>query len=110
QETEQARELIDGVLFVGELETGREVVGLGTTQALPIMQEVIQGLGERAANAGVELHASGTPDAELPLRPRMLRVVAENLTENALRYAGPGTTFRLSVVQTPESVVLVASA
>jgi two-component system phosphate regulon sensor histidine kinase PhoR len=109
QEIEQARELIDDVLFLGELETGREVVGLGTTRALPIMQEVIEGLGERAAHAGVELRVSGSPEAELPLRPRMLRVVAENLTENALRYAGPGTTFRLSVVQTPESVVLLAS-
>ena len=32
---------------------------------------------------------------ELPLRPRMLRVIAANLAENALRYAGEGTTFTL---------------
>jgi two-component system phosphate regulon sensor histidine kinase PhoR len=109
QEIEQARELIDDVLFLGELETGREVVGLGTTRALPIMQEVIEGLGERAMNAGVELRVTGSVEAEVPLRPRMLRVVAENLTENALRYAGPGTKFTLSVERTPESVLLIAS-
>src|SRR5690348_3928711 len=39
QEVEQARELIDDVLFLGELETGREVVSLGATPALPIRSE-----------------------------------------------------------------------
>ena len=33
----------------------------------------------------------------LEMRPRMLRVVAQNLAENAIRYAGPGTTFTLAV-------------
>src|SRR3954466_6964450 len=41
QEVEQARELIDDVLFLGELETGREVVSLGRTQAKPIVEEVV---------------------------------------------------------------------
>jgi two-component system phosphate regulon sensor histidine kinase PhoR len=36
----------------------------------------------------------------------MLRVVAQNLAENALRYAGPGATARLSVERLPEQVVL----
>src|SRR3954468_6897548 len=40
QEVQQAGELIDDVLFLGQLETGREVVSLGRTQALPILREV----------------------------------------------------------------------
>ena len=32
-----------------------------------------------------------------PLRPRMIRVIAGNLAENAIRYAGPGSTFTLTV-------------
>ena len=39
-EVQQARELIDDVLFLGELETGREVVSLGRTLALPVAEEV----------------------------------------------------------------------
>src|SRR5947207_5963463 len=35
QEIDQTRDLIDDVLFLGELETGREVVSLGRTVALP---------------------------------------------------------------------------
>ena len=43
-EVEQARDLIDDVLFLGELETGREVVSLGRTRALPVLQEVASAL------------------------------------------------------------------
>jgi signal transduction histidine kinase len=31
----------------------------------------------------------------MPIRRRMLQVVAENLAENSIRYAGPGTTLTL---------------
>jgi two-component system phosphate regulon sensor histidine kinase PhoR len=90
-EIEQARDLIDDVLFLGELETGREVVSLGRTRALPILEEVVASLAERAEHADVRLVVNAA-DVELPLRPRMLRVVIENLVANAIRYAGPGST------------------
>jgi signal transduction histidine kinase len=96
-EVEQIRELIDDVLFLGELETGRAIVTLGATRALPVAQEVLARLGETADRAGVSLQVDGDPRAELPLRPRMLRVVVENLAQNAIRYAGPGSTFTVDV-------------
>ena len=92
QEVEQARELIDDVLFLGELETGREVVSLGSTAALPIVQEVVARYADRAEGAEVRLVVRGRGDVQLPLRPRMLRVVVENLVSNAIRYAGRGAT------------------
>src|SRR5215207_4378141 len=39
-EVEHIRELIDDILFLSELETGRAVVALGSTQALPVVEEV----------------------------------------------------------------------
>ena len=39
----------------------------------------------------------------------MLRVVVQNLAENALRYAGVGATARLSVARRPEGVVLTVA-
>jgi signal transduction histidine kinase len=96
-EVEQIGELIDDVLFLSELETGRTVVALGSTRALPVVREVLAELYEAAARAGVTLRAEGDDSAELPLRPRMLRVVVENLARNALRYAGPGATFTVRV-------------
>jgi two-component system phosphate regulon sensor histidine kinase PhoR len=97
QEVEQARELIDDVLFLGELETGREVVSLGRTPAAPVVDAVLEALADRAERAQVELSADVAPGIELPLRPRMLRVVLENLVANAVRYAGPGTRCALTV-------------
>src|SRR5262249_45365585 len=78
-----------------ELETGREVVSLGTTRVCPTLREVAEETAERAARAGVEVVVECDDGVEVPMRPRMLRVVTANLTENAIRYAGEGATFVL---------------
>jgi two-component system phosphate regulon sensor histidine kinase PhoR len=109
EEVEQIRELVDDILFLSELETGREVVSLGETPALPILEEVLAALRPSAGRADVSLEAEGDSELTVPLRPRMLRVVAKNLTENAIRYSGPGSTFRLAAERRGEAVVLRAA-
>ena len=99
-EVEQIDELIGEVLFLSELETGREVVALGSARVLPVVREVVERLAERAARVDVEVELDVDPELELPLRRRMLRVVVENLVENAIRYAGDGA--RVRVVGRPE--------
>ena len=108
-EVEQIRELIDDVLFLSELETGRAVVSLTSTPAAPVVDEVIAALRERAARAGVFLESDVDESVQLPLRPRMLRVVVENLVENAIRYAGDGARLRLTVKAEGDDVVLTAA-
>jgi len=78
QEIQQARDLIDDVLFLGELETGREVVSLGRTRALAIVEEVLAAYVDRAEHAEVRLVAVGGSEVELPLRPRMIRVIGRS--------------------------------
>jgi two-component system, OmpR family, phosphate regulon sensor histidine kinase PhoR len=90
-EVENAGVLIDEILFLSELESGREVVALASTPARPVLEEVVDALSNAAARAGVTLAVEG--DGDVPLRPRMLRIVAQNLAENAIRYAGHGSTF-----------------
>jgi two-component system, OmpR family, phosphate regulon sensor histidine kinase PhoR len=107
-EVENAGALIDEILFLSELESGKEVVALGHTNALPILQEVVDEFEEAAARASVEISVEGDPEIDLPLRPRMLRMVAENLAENAIRYAGPGSRFALRVARTGDLAVLTA--
>src|SRR5437879_8973851 len=109
EEVEQARELIDDVLFLGELETGREVVSLGRTLAQPIVEEVVASLSERADHAQVALEVHVDGRVELPLRPRMLRVVLENLLANSIRYAGAGTTCTVEVSESGEGALLAVS-
>ena len=109
QEVEQMRELVDDVLFLGELESGAGVVALGPTAAMPVLENVVADLSESAARAGLTIELSGNRSVELPLRARMLRVVAENLVENAIRYAGDGATLRLTLSSNGREVTLAAS-
>lgn len=101
-EVEEMDELLNDVLFLSELESGREVVSLGTTAAVPVLEEVAHELSERADLAGVKLRVEGERELELPLRPRMLAVIGRNLATNAIRYAGVGAACTLSVGQTPD--------
>ena len=105
-EIDQITELIDEVLFLSELESGARVVALGATPVQPVLAEALDELGERAARAGVALTLVCDEDVELAIRPRMLRVIARNLAENAIRYAGPGARFTLSVDREGDAVVL----
>ena len=108
-EVEQIRELIDDVLFLSELETGRAVVALTATRAAPVVREVFAEHAERALRAGVTLTSELDEAAEVPMRPRMLRVVLENLLENALRYAGDGVDFTITVERAGAAVVITAA-
>ncbi|HYX76416.1 MAG TPA: ATP-binding protein [Gaiellaceae bacterium] len=97
-EVELMDELIDDVLFLSELETGREVVSLGATQAAPVVRAIVSELAERSERAGVGLEVEiNDEEIELPLRARMLRIIVQNLAENALRHAGEGATAVLAL-------------
>jgi two-component system phosphate regulon sensor histidine kinase PhoR len=98
-EVERIGELIDDVLFLSELESGRAVVALGSIRALPVIERVAVEVADRAAAAGVELRVECTASFELPLRARMLQVVVENLVLNAIRHAGPDTTCTISCTE-----------
>ena len=105
-EVQQIRELIDEVLFLSELESGTRVVSLGSIAVRPELEAVVAELEERASRAGVELVVEGDPGIELAIRPRMIRVVAQNLAENAIRYAGPGATFTIAVEREDDALVV----
>jgi signal transduction histidine kinase len=108
-EVERIGELIDDVLFLSELESGRAVVALGAIRALPVIEQVVAAVAERAERAGLALRIECTASLELPLRARMLQVVVENLVENAIRYAGIGATCTISVTEEDRRRLLVVS-
>jgi signal transduction histidine kinase len=108
-EVENAGTLIDEILFLSELESGKEIVALGRTTALPVLEGVVAELAGPATRAGLTLRAEGDPSIDLPVRPRMLRVIVENLAENAIRYAGHGATLTLSVERADGETILTAS-
>jgi two-component system phosphate regulon sensor histidine kinase PhoR len=109
-EVEEMTELVDDILFLSELEQGREVVALGETEAAPVLRAAIDERLDRAERAGVALALHIEDETILlPLRRRMLRTIVENLLENAIRYAGEGATCTLSLGRDNGTVVLEAS-
>ena len=95
EQVEEMSELVDDVLFLSELESGREVVAFRPTPARLVLEEVRDRLADSAERADVAIRINAAPDVELPLRRRMLQVVVENLADNAIRYAGPRATLTL---------------
>src|SRR5881397_3188901 len=71
EEVQEMSELVDDVLFLSELESGREVVALGSTPALPVLDEVRDRLADSAGRADVGVRVVAAPDVQLPLRRRM---------------------------------------
>ena len=106
-EVTEMTELVDDVLFLSELEQEREVVALGVTEAAPVLRDVVAELSERAELAGLTLRLRIEDEAiEIALRRRMLRLVAENLLENAIRYAGEGATCTVTLDHAAGGTVL----
>jgi signal transduction histidine kinase len=106
-EVGEMTELVDDILFLSELEQGREVVALGETDAAPVLRDVVAERSERAELAGLTLRLRiEDEDLQLPLRRRMLRLVAENLIENAIRYAGEGATCTVTLAPIDGGAVL----
>jgi two-component system phosphate regulon sensor histidine kinase PhoR len=96
EQVEQMTELVNDVLFLSELESGREVVALGSTEVLPVLEELRDRLADSAENADITIRVDAARGIELPLRRRMLQTVVENLAQNSVRYAGPGATLTLA--------------
>ena len=78
------------MLFLSELDTGRAVVSLGSTPALPVLDGVFDALRERADGAGGRSCCDCPATVELPLRQRMLEIVGDEPTRerDPLRRAG----------------------
>jgi two-component system sensor histidine kinase SenX3 len=107
QEVEAMAELVDDVLFLSELETGRAVVGLGLVQIAPIVRDVVEALSATAERHGQDLVTLVAEDVAVAVRPRMLRVIVENLIVNAIRYAGDRARCTISA-RTEGDVVLLS--
>jgi two-component system phosphate regulon sensor histidine kinase PhoR len=105
-EVVEMTQLVDDILFLSELEQGREVVALGFTEIAPYVAELFEGNRERALRAELGLEGDVPPGIVVPMRPRMLVVLLANLFDNALRYAGRGATFRVTARIEDGSVIL----
>jgi signal transduction histidine kinase len=97
---------VDDVLFLSELETGRAVVGLGDVPVAPIVRDVVEALRASAERHAQEIVTLVAEDVVVAVRPRILRVLLENLVTNAIRYAGDGARCTVSARNEGDTVLL----
>lgn len=90
-EVEHMRELVDDLLFLSEVEAGGERASSQATPVLPVLEQVVAARADDARRAGVELVIVAAPDAQVPIRQRLLATIVENLLENVLRHATGAT-------------------
>jgi signal transduction histidine kinase len=98
--------LIDGLLDLAALETGRLPLVLGPVSSREVVAGVVEGLRPIAVAANVGLAAA--PAAELALRADLQRLdqVLRNLVENGLKYTPPGGEVTVEVEQRGDRAVI----
>jgi signal transduction histidine kinase len=91
--TESARlgRLLDDILWVSRLDTGRAEPAITRLEALELVSDVLRATRAHLPNdVSVDLHYD--PDTmAVAADPDKVRQVLVNLVENAVKYAGPGT-------------------
>lgn len=106
-ETQRLEALISDVLFLSELEATQGAPSDSRSDLSLAAAAVAGDLEDRAREHRVTLVlAASSPGAWVPLTDRMSDIVARNLVENAIKYAGPGATATISVVREGDVVAL----
>ena len=97
-EIDQITELIDEVLFLSRARVrARAWSRSGRRRSSPSSRRRSTSSPSAPPVPASSSRLECDDDVELAIRPRMLRVVARNLAENAIRYAGPARRSRSSV-------------
>jgi two-component system phosphate regulon sensor histidine kinase PhoR len=96
-ETERLEALIDDILFLSELEAAQGDPSGERSDMGAIAHVVVDELQGEAGEQAVALAAEADEGLWTPLTDRMAHTVLRNLAENAVRYAGTGSTAMVRV-------------
>ncbi|MBM3634620.1 MAG: hypothetical protein FJW99_04935 [Actinobacteria bacterium] len=105
-ETERLEALVDDILFLSELEAAQGDPTGERTDMGAVAREVASELEGEAGEQGVTLAVEATDGALTALTERMAHTVVRNLAENAVRYAGTGSTATVRVGRDGDMVVV----
>jgi len=105
-ETERLEALIDDILFLSELEAAQGDPTGERTDMGAVAHQVAAELAGEAAEQGVTLAVDTGDGMFTALTDRMAHTVVRNLAENAVRYAGTGSTATLRVASEGGMVVV----
>ena len=107
RETERLARLTEELLFLATADDDRREISREPGRIAPILEEAIAALSTRADEQTVTLELDADPTVEAPVSPALLRRAVENLVENALRYAPPGSQVSISARTDSDGLVAI---
>ena len=91
-ETERLSSLADELLFLARSDVGEARSDRRPHRVVEALERSVDAFTPLATERGVTLDVEGDPELEVPLDTELLRRALDNLIDNALRYAPPGST------------------
>jgi two-component system, OmpR family, phosphate regulon sensor histidine kinase PhoR len=110
QETERMIALVEDLLDLARLESGKLELRLGAVDVAALCRTAAQAQKQRAQSLGISLESS-TPDAPITIsadRDKLFQVIV-NLLDNALRHTPAGGRVTLAATQSGDTVDIVVS-
>lgn len=101
---ERMSRLTEDLLVLARVESGEEKLDLRPHSARVLVMEAISSTQEDARTAGIELSASGVPEAHVMADSYAIHQVLGNLVSNALRYAPSGKKIVIGAKESGDDV------
>lgn len=105
--TERLGQLINDLLDLSRIESGRQVMRSQRVELAPLVDRVLENLLPRAAECSSSLQSQVDAGAALWGDATAVEQILMNLLENAVSYAGPGSTIRVHATARGSSLRVV---
>jgi heavy metal sensor kinase len=105
-ESQRLAELAEDLLLLARRDHGHPLLQLRPTPLAPVVRASAEAASARAAARGVELRVGVDTDETVTADPRRVRQALDNLLDNALRFAPPGSAVDVGVHRNGEAAVI----
>jgi signal transduction histidine kinase len=102
RETERLSRLVENVLAMSKLEEGRWVIDKKRGDFARAVESIVDSLEPRAKELGFALSFKAEPECDaIEFDPRAVELVAQNLVDNALKYAAGSEPHQVDIAVRP---------
>lgn len=106
EEAQRLHDLVDTLLMLARVESGRRALHLGPVRLAPLLGEVLEGLEVLAAEKSQTLSLCCDEDLVAEADAVLLRQATMNLVHNAIRHSPDGGSVRIAATSEDDSILV----